>query len=468
MNRLETLASLCQGSSIVCDIGCDHAYALIMAIEEYGVQRGIASDISEGPLASAKQHILESHLEEQITTILSDGFQQIDFSTFDTVLISGMGGLLIIDILKPFLHQLRTKKMILGANSDVPLLRSFLMAEGFSIEHEVALTDKGKYYEILVVQNGKGTYDELDIIYGPILRRHPNNDFLAHWKKRQNLLDELISKLDHQKGEQFRMEKQEMNSVLKYPYMEKHFILNTANYYCCYFIHQQQAPTIILCPGGGYQYTSPRESEPVVDQFSKMGYHVIVVHYRQTPEDAYPLPGQYLATAINEVSKDARVGKLIGLGFSAGGHCLLDVILHADAYHLKPSFHCLMLGYPVITSNPLYAHQGSFERLLKERKEDPVLLEKLSLEKEVTKDNALPLFLWGTVTDQSVPVMNSYLLLEAYQKVGGNVEYHLFPFGGHGLSVANASSSGGDVTKESPYIARWVDLAREWLTYQLK
>ena len=53
MNRLDLIASYTKGSKIVCDIGCDHAYALIDAINKYGVEKGIPADINEGPLNNA-------------------------------------------------------------------------------------------------------------------------------------------------------------------------------------------------------------------------------------------------------------------------------------------------------------------------------------------------------------------------------------------------------------------------------
>ncbi|MDE6415217.1 MAG: alpha/beta hydrolase [Anaeroplasmataceae bacterium] len=244
--------------------------------------------------------------------------------------------------------------------------------------------------------------------------------------------------------------------------MEKHYLLETKNYYSTYFIDSTTRPTLFICPGGGYKYTSPREAEPVAEEFLKRGYHVVILHYRETLE-AYPMPGTYLGKALEEIKKDLRVGKIIGLGFSAGGHCILEYTLHYNDYSSKVKPDLLILGYPVITADKAYAHLGSFEILLQENVDKKSLRDYLSLETQVTKDNAVDLFLWGTYTDQSVVVENSLMLIEAYKKAEGNVEYHLFPFGAHGLSVANSSSSEGIKDKESPYIARWVDFADEWI-----
>ena len=224
--------------------------------------------------------------------------------------------------------------------------------------------------------------------------------------------------------------------------MEKHYLLNTKNYYLTYFIDSKTRPTLFVCPGGGYKYTSLRESEPVAMEFLKRGYHVVILNYRET-EEAYPMPGTYLGKALEEIKKDQRVGKVIGLGFSAGGHCLLEYTLHFKEYPYAVKPDLLILGYPVVTADISCAHLGSFEFLLQENVNNSDLRNYLSLETQVTKENVVDLFLWGTYSDQSVPVENSLRLIEAYRKANGNLEYHLFPFGAHGLSVANSASSEG-------------------------
>lgn len=249
--------------------------------------------------------------------------------------------------------------------------------------------------------------------------------------------------------------------------MNKYHLLQTENYYTTHFLDEKTRPTIVIAPGGGYQYTSPRESEPVADAFLSRGYHAVIVHYRKTVSESYPKPGLYLGKAIEEVKADPRVGKIIGLGFSAGGHCLLEYTLHWDSYPYGVRPDLLILGYPVITADLKVAHRSSFEVLLKEKVNDPKLRKYLSLETQVTEKNVVDLFLWGTYTDTSVPVENSFRLLEAYRKAKGNVEYHMFHFGGHGLSVASSASSDGNPLLESDYIAKWVDLADAWMKKKL-
>ena len=98
----------------------------------------------------------------------------------------------------------------------------------------------------------------------------------------------------------------------------------------------------------------------------------------------------------------------------------------------KPA--AMLLNYPVITSGE-YAHRGSFKQLLGGN-ETEELLELLSLEKQVT-EHTPPAFIWHTYTDQSVPVQNSLLLIEAMKKYEIPVEFHMYPVGKHGLSTCS-------------------------------
>ncbi|MDE5714683.1 MAG: tRNA (adenine(22)-N(1))-methyltransferase TrmK [Anaeroplasmataceae bacterium] len=469
MNRIECIAYFAKDSKYLCDIGCDHAYALVKAIKEYDVLGGIAADIASGPIQNAKKTIEQYHLEDKIKTIVSDGFNSISKDSFDSAILSGMGGILITSILSNAIDKIRNKNLIIEANCDGWKVREFLFSNDFQIIKEEAIYDQGKYYEIMLAVPGKKKYDSYDITFGPILRRKLSQTFVKYYLDKINLFETILPKIiNPSQKEEKREEIKEIRSILMGKNMEKYFINQTKNYYKTFFIDEKRRPTIFVSPGGGYQYTSPRESEPVVEAFQKRGYHVVVINYRETKEDQYPLPGIYLTTAIKEVCMDKRVGERIGLGFSAGGHCLLEACLHHEKYNFSSVLDLLILGYPVITSDALYAHQGSFQNLLKEKSSNVEFLEYLSLEKEVNKQNALDLFLWGTITDESVSVMNSLKLLEAYHAVGANAEYHMFPLGGHGLSVADSTSSDGNKEKEIPYISRWVDFACAWLDLKLK
>ena len=121
----------------------------------------------------------------------------------------------------------------------------------------------------------------------------------------------------------------------------------------------------------------------------------------------------------------------------------------------------MILSYPVITSGE-FAHTGSFECLLGEDYNDLDKRKEQSLEFQVSKDTPTT-FLWHTVTDDCVPVENSLLFFNALRKFEISVEMHLYPVGGHGLSLANEETShedGGCVQKECQ---SWMELACKWM-----
>ncbi len=462
MDRIELIASLAHDSNLLCDIGCDHALTTITAIKRYNVKHAIASDINDGPLENANKNIILNNVEKYVDVVKSDGLKNIN-SKFDTLIISGMGGLLIKSILEEGLEKLNNAKIIIEANNDSYEVRSFLTSNNHIITDEYAIIDSNKYYEIIVFEKGQYSYPGFSLRYGPILLKKQDKVFIDHYKKELEKLEGYLPNITDTilKDEKLVL-RNDYLKIISGDNKEMISILNTDNYYREYFIDDKKRPTIIISAGGGYKYTSPRESEPVARFYNNHGYHAIIVNYRETM-DVYPLPQKYLAYVINKFENDNRVSKIIGLGFSAGGHNILEVALHPDIYNARIDL--LMLAYPVVTANSRYWHKGSYQNLLNNNLNDEIL-KRLSLENEVT-EKAPDLFLWGTITDESVHVMNSLLLVEAYKAHNCNVEYHLFPMGGHGLSLANSETSCGDKNKEIPCVSKWKELSIEWLELKL-
>lgn len=157
------------------------------------------------------------------------------------------------------------------------------------------------------------------------------------------------------------------------------------------------------------------------------------------------------------------------IGFSAGGHLAAnlatsasDDVLAAHGYDpdaVRPNG--LMLAYPVITSGPL-AHRGSFDSLLGERRNDPETLESVSIEHHIDTKTP-PVFVWHTVPDEVVPYENTLMLIDACKKAGVSVEAHLFPQGGHGLSLGTAETAWQGIDGIEPSMQIWTQLAVAWM-----
>ncbi len=235
-------------------------------------------------------------------------------------------------------------------------------------------------------------------------------------------------------------------------------------------------PMIILCPGGGYRMTSDREAEPVAMRLLAMGYHVGILRYSVAPA-RFPTSLLELAEVMKIVHENHEKwhvdwNRIFVQGSSAGGHLAASLgvfwnkpFLYEAAETtpeiLRPAG--LILSYPVITSKKKYMHEGSFRQLLgsdyKEKRKE------MSLEKQVTSDTP-PCFIWHTFTDQTVPVENSFLFAKALRKAGVPTELHIYPTGGHGLSLADETTSEPDGSAVCETIQSWISLLKVWLEVQ--
>lgn len=235
----------------------------------------------------------------------------------------------------------------------------------------------------------------------------------------------------------------------------------------------RKRPTIIICPGGGYEFTSDREAEPIAIRMNAMGINACVLRYSVRPA-VFPTALLELSMAVALIRKNAEqwnvdVNKVIVAGFSAGGHLaaslgvfwnrsFLSENLGMSNEVIKPNG--ILLSYPVISSGT-YAHKGSFLALLGENYDTH--LQDVSLEKQVSTDTP-PTFLWHTYTDNAVPVENSFLFASALLNNKVPLEMHIYPKGVHGLSLGTEETKGKDneLTLQ-PEVANWIEMAGLWV-----
>ena len=233
-------------------------------------------------------------------------------------------------------------------------------------------------------------------------------------------------------------------------------------------------PMILLCPGGGYSYTSDREAEPIATKLLAAGFHVCILRYSCSPS-TYPTQLIEAAMALKYIREHAKEwhvceNQVFVMGASAGGHLAASIGIFSSRPWISKALGCtpadlkvngMILMYPVITSGE-YAHRGSFEKLL-EGEYTEENLELLSLEKQVD-ENTPPAFIWHTYEDGSVPVENSLLMVAAMRKHDIPVEFHMYPSGHHGLATADYETN--DASLDEKVVAScsgWLDLACKWV-----
>ena len=239
----------------------------------------------------------------------------------------------------------------------------------------------------------------------------------------------------------------------------------------------RKRPCVLICPGGGYYITCEREAEPIALAFVAKGYNAFVLNYSTREESKEVFPTQLLEVSaamayIRRNSEYYNVLKdsVIVCGFSAGGHlaaCLgtmwneefISETLGLSDKENRPDG--MILCYPVITSGE-YANKGSFKFLLDDENPPEEILEKLSLEKRVGKHTP-PTFIWHTLTDDMVPVENSFLFADALRQAQVSFELHIYPEGVHGLALGSRETRDEEDFRENPYIESWFDLCAAWI-----
>lgn len=175
--RLQAVADLVTPGNRLADIGTDHGYVPIWLYEQGRIPFALAMDLREGPLQRAAEHIRMHGLDAKIKTRLSDGLEKLFPGEADSIVIAGMGGMLVVKILTQGQAVLDSiQELILQPQSDLDAVREYLHRTGFVIVQEEMVFEEGKYYPMMKAVHGENTDDrKIWFLYGRLLleNRHP-------------------------------------------------------------------------------------------------------------------------------------------------------------------------------------------------------------------------------------------------------------------------------------------------------
>lgn len=142
----------------LCDVGCDHGLVPIALLKSGVIHSAVGLDVRQGPLerAGANREAYEIS-EETLSLRLSDGLSGLREQEAEIVVIAGMGGLLIRDILEQAdLRKLGVRALVLSPHTKQMQLRTYLRTNGLTVCAEKEVCDDGKYYPIISVYTGNG------------------------------------------------------------------------------------------------------------------------------------------------------------------------------------------------------------------------------------------------------------------------------------------------------------------------
>ena len=195
--RLNAIYNLVDYGSSLADIGADHGQLVIELYHNNVCKKIFCNDNKIGPYTILKSNV--SKVSEDIEVSLSSGIKALP-SYIDTLVIAGMGGDLIVDILnknKEKLNNIFT--LILAPNTNACLVRQVVNKLGYKITNEKVIFEK-HYYQIIRFDKGEANYTKNDYLFGPILRIEKSKEFI-------NMLDYEKIKLERLLNENLSEEK---------------------------------------------------------------------------------------------------------------------------------------------------------------------------------------------------------------------------------------------------------------------
>ena len=201
-DRLLKIASLVDKDKRIADIGTDHGYIPVYLLNQNKIQYAILGDVNKGPLENAKKEVMRNKLQDKVDLRLGSGIEVLKENEVDEIIIAGMGGMLINNLLKAnekVAHT--TEKLILQPMQAPEELRMFLYQNGYKILDEHLVREEHRLYEITVCKYEGLPPQEIDPIYYEIGQKLIENndplltDFIENKIRiNQNVLKKLEGK----------------------------------------------------------------------------------------------------------------------------------------------------------------------------------------------------------------------------------------------------------------------------------
>ena len=200
--RLSAAMELAGNTRIFADIGADHGRLSTVLLLNDPERRGLVADISASALSKATARIQRMGLADRAVFAVADGLDALDAMTDcvpDTIFILGMGGDTVSGILRRGQTKLRGSALILGAQTELPLVRSALVDTGYQINAEIVVCENGRDYILIraeSAQENAPNYTEEELLLGPVLLQECPKSWEPVLLRRERLLMQGINAMN--------------------------------------------------------------------------------------------------------------------------------------------------------------------------------------------------------------------------------------------------------------------------------
>lgn len=216
MNRLQCIKSMVTKCNTAADIGTDHGYIAEMLLNDNTAENIIATDLNKGPLNRAVEYLTSINLSHKCDFRLGSGLEVLSQNEADAIIIAGMGGDLISDIIENRkIIALGAKQLILQPMTHVDNLRKYLLENGFLIEDENIVKEFHHYYFIIKatpnisnnkIQKENETYYE----FSKILLHKKDEIFFEYLRKIMETNNKIILNLRNTNNQEYERKIEEI------------------------------------------------------------------------------------------------------------------------------------------------------------------------------------------------------------------------------------------------------------------
>ena len=214
--RMQMIADMVRPANCAADIGTDHGYIPIWLAGKGIVHKMIAADVKSGPLERAKEHILACGLADRIDIRQGDGLTVLSPGEADCIIIAGMGGFLMIQILSQSPEVLvKAEELVLSPQSDLDAVRRYIHQSGFCIEAEDMIQEDGKFYIVMRCRHGEDCdYKPEDYLYGKTLIENSHPILIDYLQYKKQKLQEIMMNLARQDTEKCQKRLEELSEEI--------------------------------------------------------------------------------------------------------------------------------------------------------------------------------------------------------------------------------------------------------------
>ncbi len=200
--RLKLIADKVPKCNVLADIGTDHAYIPIYLVQNGVCQKAIASDVKIGPVKMASNNISLYKLSEKIETRLGNGLNTIEINEADSIIIAGMGGTLLTELLevnKP--KTVNADTLVLQPMNDLHVVRKWLYDNAFEIYDEEMVAEGPKMYFVLSAKfsGNKKQYSDFELYVGQRLIEKKDPLLGAYCRMKVQQIDRVLEQLEEMK-----------------------------------------------------------------------------------------------------------------------------------------------------------------------------------------------------------------------------------------------------------------------------